>query len=99
MATKKNEHGVLHDERGALSSARVGLWTVLAFTGWYIVSHDKPDGAVLSLLGSVLIGFMAWAGGPRMAQYLGPQIGAVAQGIAQARPPFSGMDVNERGDG
>lgn len=88
----------LHDERGAWSSARIGLWTVLAFTGWYIVAHEKPDAGVLSLCGSALLGFMAWAGGPRAMQYLGPQIGAVAQGIASARPPFAGMDQNERGD-
>lgn len=88
----------LRDEQGAWSSARIGLWSVMGFSGWYIVSHDKPDTAVLSLLGSVLIGFMAWAGGPRAMQYLGPQIGAVAQGIAQARPPFAGMDHNEKGD-
>ena len=87
---------LLRDEQGAWSSARVGLWSVLGFTGWYIVSHDKPDTAVLSLLGSVCIGFMAWAGGPRAMQYLGPTIGNVAQGIASARPPYAGMDVNER---
>lgn len=86
------------DERHQLSSARVGLWTVLAFTGWYIVAHEKPDTGVLSLCGSALLGFMAWAGGPRMAQYIAPQIGAVAQGIAQARPPYAGMDAHERGD-
>lgn len=89
---------LLRDERGAWSSARVGMWTVLLFAGWYIVAHDKPDTAVLSLLGSLELGFMAWAGGPRAMQYLGPQIGAVAQGIASARPPFAGMDQNERGD-
>lgn len=88
----------LRDEQGAWSSARIGLWTVLAFTAWYIVSHDKPDTGVLSLLGSALLGFMGWAGGPRMMQYLGPQIGAVAQGIASAKAPYPSMDVGERGD-
>ena len=90
---------LLRDERGDWSSARVGMWTVLVFLGVYIVTHAKPDTAVLSLGGSIELGFMAWAGGPRAMQYLGPQIGAVAQGIAQSRPPFEGMDMHERGDG
>lgn len=75
----------VRDEQGAWSSARIGMWTTLAFTGWYIVTHDKPDAGVLSLCGSALLGFMAWAGGPRMAQYIAPQIGAVAQGIASSK--------------
>ena len=37
-----------------------------------------------TLLGSLNVGLLAWAGGPRVAQYLAPQIGAVASGIAQA---------------
>jgi hypothetical protein len=89
---------VLRDEQGSWSSARIGLWSVLVFTAWYIISHDKPDTGVLSLLGSALLGFMGWAGGPRVAQYLLPQIGAAAQGIASARPPYPSMDMNEKGD-
>lgn len=88
----------LRDEQGAWSSARIGMWTVLVFTGWYIVTREKPDAGVLSLCGSALLGFMAWAGGPRAMQYLGPTIGNVAQGIASARPPYPTMDVDERGD-
>lgn len=87
---------LIRDEQGAISSARVGLWSTCCFSAWYIVAHDKPDVAVLSLLGSALLGFMGWAAGPRIAQYLLPQIGAVAQGIASARPPYPTMDVNER---
>lgn len=75
----------------------MGLWSTCLFSAHYIVTHDKPDVAVLSLLGSVLLGFMGWAAGPRVAQYLLPTIGQVAQGIAQARPPYPTMDVNERG--
>ena len=44
---------------------------------------DVPEPAYV-LLGSLVIGLLAWAAGPRTAQYLAPQIGAVASGIAQA---------------
>jgi len=37
-----------------------------------------------ALLGSFDIGLLAWAGGPRVAQYLGPQVAGVASGIAKA---------------
>lgn len=74
------------------------MWAVLIFTFWYIVAFPRPDAGVLSLLGSALLGFMAWAAGPRMAQYIGPQIGSVASGIASAKPPYPTMDMNERGE-
>ena len=86
------------DERGDVSSARVGLWTVLAFLGWYIVAHNKPDTGVLSLGGTALVMFGGWAAGSKFATAWG-NLGGVAQGIAQARPPFAGMDHDESGDG
>jgi hypothetical protein len=46
-------------------------------------SLSVPEPAY-SLLGALTVGLVAWAGGPRMAQYLAPQVGAVASGIAQA---------------
>ena len=78
---------IVKDERGALSAARVFLAGSLAFTGTLIVLDstiwDVPEPAY-SLLGALVVGLVAWAGGPRMAQYLAPQVGAVASGIAQA---------------
>ena len=41
---------------------------------------DVPN-AAYALLGTIFTGLLAWAAGPRIAQYLLPQIGAVAQGI------------------
>ena len=78
----------LTDEKGKLSAARLLLLLSLVFTAalivfdvvlWGDVSSD-----VYSLLGVVFTGLLAWSAGPRMAQYLAPQIGAVASGIAQA---------------
>ena len=78
---------ILTDERGNLSAARTFLFGSLAFTGTLIVLDsmiwDVPEPAY-ALLGSLVIGLVAWAGGPRVAQYLAPQIGSVAAGIAKA---------------
>ena len=75
------------DERGKPSAARIFLATTMAFTGLIIVLDsivwDVPEPAY-ALLGSLGIGLLAWTAGPRMAAYIGPQVGAVASGIAQA---------------
>jgi hypothetical protein len=78
---------ILVDERGAVSAARTFLLGVLLFTGTIIVLDSiilaVPEIAY-TLLGSLNVGLLAWAGGPRVAQYLAPQIGSVAAGIAKA---------------
>jgi len=78
---------IVKDERGSLSAARVFLAASLVFTGVIIVLDstvwDVPE-AVYSLLGGLAVGLVAWAGGPRVAQYLGPQVAGVASGIAHA---------------
>ena len=78
---------ILKDERGSFSAARTFLFGSLVFTGTIIVLDSLMLGVpeiAYTLLGSLNIGLVAWAGGPRVAQYLAPQIGAVASGIAQA---------------
>ena len=78
---------ILKDERGSFSAARTFLFGSLVFTGTIIVLDSLmlavPEIAY-TLLGSLNVGLVAWAGGPRVAQYLAPQIGAVASGIAKA---------------
>jgi len=78
---------ILVDERGAVSAARTFRLGVLLFTGTIIVLDSiilaVPEIAY-TLLGSLNVGLLAWAGGPRVAQYLAPQIGSVAAGIAKA---------------
>jgi hypothetical protein len=78
---------MLTDERGTLSAARTFLFGSLVFTGTIIVLDSiilaVPEIAY-PLLGSLNVGLLAWAGGPRVAQYLAPQIGAAAAGIAKA---------------
>ena len=78
---------MLTDERGTLSAARTFLFGSLVFTGTIIVLDSLLLGVpeiAYTLLGSLNVGLLAWAGGPRVAQYLAPQMGAVASGIAKA---------------
>tara|TARA_R110000765_G_scaffold186739_2_gene292335 strand:+ start:2004 stop:2333 length:330 start_codon:yes stop_codon:yes gene_type:complete len=78
---------ILKDERGSFSAARTFLFGSLVFTGTIIVLDSLMLGVpeiAYTLLGSLNVGLLAWAGGPRVAQYLAPQIGSVAAGIAKA---------------
>jgi len=78
---------IVTDERGSLSAARVLLSLSLLFIAVIIIRDstilDVPEPAYV-LLGSVGMGLLAWAAGPRIAQYVGPQIAGVASGIAKA---------------
>lgn len=58
---------LLKDERGEWSSARVGLWAVLLFLGWYIVVTPAPDASVLDLGRTALLVFGGWAAGSKFA--------------------------------
>ena len=79
---------LLADEKGKLSAARTFLAVCLAFTGFIIVIDalfwGEVPNAAYALLGTIFTGLLAWTAGPRIAQYLGPQIGAVAKGIGDA---------------
>lgn len=100
---------LVEDERGALSSARTGMWaTVLVAyvsigVDLYLVltggKHFVPN-TVYGVLGTMFLAFASWAAGPRIAQYLGPQIGAVAQGLGAATrtdaPPTDHETMTDR---
>ena len=79
---------ILADETGKLSAARVLLVLSLAFTAVIIVADSllwaTVPNAAYALLGTIFTGLLAWAAGPRIAQYILPQIGAVASGIGAA---------------
>lgn len=85
---KDEWYQTLTDEKGKLSAARVLLLLHEVFTATLIVFDVVMWGSVssdvYSLLGVIFTGLLAWSAGPRIAQYLLPQIGAVAQGIASA---------------
>ena len=100
---------LVSDERHHLSSARIGVWVTLlcaiAVGGvdiWLTVTaaHFRIPNAVYSLFGTMFMAFASWAAGPRIAQYIGPQIGQVAQGIGASnrdQPPYPTMDKGEDG--
>jgi hypothetical protein len=78
---------MLSDEKGNLSAARTFLCAALIFMGVLIVLDStiwEVPGTAYTLLGSLGVGLLAWAGGPRVSQYLAPQVGAVASGIAKS---------------
>lgn len=79
---------ILSDERGKLSAARVLLAGCLLFTGFLIlfdtVLWGDVSNAIYALLGTVFTGLLAWSAGPRIAQYLLPQIGVLTQSIGAA---------------
>ena len=76
---------ILKDERGSFSAARIFLFASLVFTAAIIVADSllwaTVPNAAYALLGTIFTGLLAWTAGPRIAQYFGPQIGAVARGI------------------
>ena len=76
---------ILADEKGKLSAARVLLTASLAFTAVLIVFDAilwaTVPNAAYALLGTIFTGLLAWAAGPRIAQYFGPQLGSIASGI------------------
>ena len=79
---------ILKDERGSLSAARIFLFVSLVFTGAIIVADSllwaTVPNAAYALMGTLGTGLLAWAAGPRIAQYILPQIGAVTSGIGAA---------------
>ncbi len=76
---------LLQDERGQLSTARTLLWVWSLFMMGVIVCWWRAvPNAVLSALSGVEVALIAWAGGARIAQYLGPQIGATASAVGQS---------------
>ena len=80
--------GFFRDERNGLSMARVHLTASLGLTFALIgldtvTRYDVPE-AAYALLGIIFTGLLAWTAGPRIAQYLGPQLGGIASGLGQA---------------
>jgi len=94
---------LVQDERGQLSTARALLWVWSLFTMAVVALwwQTVPNG-VLSLLSAVEVALIAWAAGPRIAQYLAPQVGAAAAAVGQSvreavqkrRDPEHGYEVS-----
>jgi hypothetical protein len=98
----RKTHGFFKDEQGDWSLARMALCLVLAFTIVMITADtfgpwDMPDPAY-ALLAGLLTGLVAWAAGPRIARYIGPQVGAVASGVAAAAGRLARTDDRFKDD-
>lgn len=95
---------LVQDERGHLSSARVllWLWSLVSLALVLLAWREVPN-PVLAFLSGVEIALIAWAGGARIAQYLGPQVGAAAAGVGASlreavqkrRDPEQGYEVSK----
>jgi len=77
----------LTDENGKPSAARILLVLCLLFTAVLIafdtVLWGDVGSDIYSLLSVIFIGLLSWAGAPRLAAHLLPQIGAAASGISR----------------
>jgi hypothetical protein len=77
---------LIRDEAGKPSTSRVAFWIVLLITlGIILFAPARIPPAAYSLLGGTIIALASWAAGPRIAQYIGPQIGSTAAAIGQAK--------------
>jgi len=91
-------NGLLMDETGYPSTARVGLWVTLLVALPLIVADsrnprvDVPDSAY-GMLTTLFIAFASWAAGPRVAQYIASH-GAMPP-AAEEMPPPSEKDPEE----
>lgn len=89
---------VFKDETGGFSAARVffAVWTGIIT----VAAYNKPDAAFWPVAGSIAIGLLSWAGGPRIAKYLAPQVGKVAGSVSDAvKARFGNVyKDDERGD-
>ena len=98
---------ILADEKGNPSAARVLLVASLVFTATIIVADSllwaTVPNAAYALMGTIFTGLLAWTAGPRIAQYILPQIGAIASGIGAVvreprRPDLLDNDPSFRDD-
>lgn len=73
------------DEKGRWSAARVFLAAWLGNAAAYVwMRPDSPSlGAVLTFFSGVAIPLVVWTAGPRIAEYLAPQAGAMVGAVAE----------------
>lgn len=84
--TKLYPIALIRDEKGKPSTSRVAFWLVLLITLAIIIfCPARIPQAAYSLLAGTIIALASWAAGPRIAQYIGPQIGAAASAVGQAK--------------
>jgi hypothetical protein len=81
---------LFNDEQQNMSSARVLLWLWSGMCMYMVVGHFKEvDNGVLAFMSGIEMALVGWAAGPRVMQYLGPQIGRAAAAVGQATSRFA----------
>lgn len=100
-----NWHSLIEDEQKNLSSARCSFWLTLIVSLILVIlsAFDvvKLSAGSYTLLGTMFMFTAIWAAGPRIAQYLGPQIGKIAGALRSAKDDRRQPDIrqdDERGD-
>lgn len=111
--TDRSLRTLLQDETGAWSAARCFLaaWLLnaIVYVWWASLRSGGPPpefGLVLTFCTGVALPLVVWAAGPRIAQYLGPMIGATTAAVADAakalaakiqarRDPAAGYEVSK----
>ena len=76
-----------HDERGQKSAGRTFLLGVLVYQAIYLALWGRDAetlGVVCTFFAALDVPLIVWTAGPRIAQYLGPQAGAIVQGVAES---------------
>jgi hypothetical protein len=79
--------GFLQDERGTRSSARALLWIVVLNAiaiAWADIITADVENAVYAFLSGLITALACGAWGPRVAQYLAPQMAGTARAIGEA---------------
>lgn len=80
---------LFRDERGKVSLARVLLFVVVIYTLGLVAADSfialGVGGAVWSMLSGMVVVFVGWAAGPRLAQYLFPQLAAFVSSIGSGK--------------
>lgn len=82
---------LFQDEQGSRSMART-LVCGHIIVAWVYIGTGGTNESVLAFLATLGVALAAWAGGPRVAQYLAPQIGKVAGALKR------GLDDHRKDD-
>lgn len=94
-----DDTGLMFDEQGSRSMARTLLaihfgltwiWIWGAAWEWWTI-----DEIVAGVIVAVFVGLISWAGGARIAQYIGPQLGAAVAAVSKR---LRGVDDSRKDD-
>jgi hypothetical protein len=84
---------MLRDERNKVSSGRALLWLWSLVSLYMVVTHHATlDNVTYAFLSTIEMALIGWNAGPRIAQYIFPNLGASAKVLAEAKSRFPARD-------